>query len=618
VFSRPFRSTAIAFAIAAAIGLAVPCARAADPVDAKIAPWLASRLSTSGDEGFIVLFDDSAGLDRALGETRGARDRGKAVYETLTARALTLQASVRAELKAAGIPFRPLYLVNGLAVRGNRGLVRRLAARAEVVRIVGDPVVHGIDADLLAPASLAPDAGVEWGVARINADDVWTLDGVKGDGIVVASADTGVEWTHPAIKAKYRGWNGTSASHDYNWFDAIQDTVAPIDDHNHGTHTTGTMVGDDGLGNQIGVAPNAKWIACRNMDAGNGQPSTYLACNQYFLAPYPHGGDPETAGDPSKKPDVVNNSWGCPPSEGCDPFVLQDSFKALRAAGIMAVAAAGNSGSGCSTVSDPPATYEELLVTGASDINNVLAGFSSRGPVTIDGSGRLRPDMVSPGVSVRSSIRGGLYSSSNGTSMASPHLAGAVALLWSAKPQVKGLIRISRCLLTESSRSIVTLGSPQTCGGTVAADRPNNMFGSGLIDAYGAAHLGPDGDGDGIANACDCASTDSGSYDPPGDAAGVGFAADKTTLAWISLAPQAGNGTIYDALRGDLDTLRAGGTIAAATCLGNGSTATTRSDPQSPAPDAGYYYVVGARNACGTGGWGTNSAGTPRVHAACP
>src|SRR5262249_39993782 len=150
--------------------------------------------------------------------------------------------------------------------------------------------------------------------------------------------------------------------------------------------------------------------------------------------------------DPSLSPDIVNNSWSCPTSEGCDAFVLESSFAALRAAGILAVAAAQNSGPNCSTVYDPPGIYDEVLVAGASDFNDVLAGFSSRGPVTTDGSGRLRPDVAAPGVSVRSSIRGGTYSTLSGTSMASPHTAGAAALLWSAKPQVRGLIGITRCL----------------------------------------------------------------------------------------------------------------------------------------------------------------------------
>lgn len=604
--------------ICTSAGLGAPVEAAGPGPDAKIAPWLVQRLTAVGSDSFLVLFDDAESLDAALASTDGAADRGRAVYDLLRSRARTLQAGTRSELEARGIAFRPLYIVNGLAVRGDLALARRLAARAEVVRIVGDPVVRGIDADLLAPVPDAPTAGPEWGVTQINADDVWTLDGKRGEGIVVASADTGVEWTHPAIKSKYRGWDGTTASHDYNWFDAIQDLAEPLDDHDHGTHTTGTMVGDDGAGNQIGVAPGARWIACRNMDHGNGQPSTYLACNQYFLAPYPHGADPETSGDPSKKPDVINNSWGCPPSEGCDALVLQSSFAALRAAGIMGVAAAGNSGPSCSTVSDPPGIYEEAFVAGATDNLNSLASFSSKGPVTIDGSGRLRPDVAAPGVSVRSCVRGGGYASFSGTSMASPHTAAAVALLWSAKPQVKGLIRISRCMISQSSRPVVHQSFQQNCGGTGATTRPNNLWGYGLIDAYGAVHLGPDGDADGIPSACDCAATDGGAYDPPGEVVALDFGADKTTLGWASFARESGSGTVYDAIRGDLDALRSSGAVTAAACLGSASTATSRTDSQAPSPGTGYYYLVQARNACGTGGWGAASAGTPRTHGSCP
>ncbi len=606
--------------ILVAVLLAVlPVAAAPPNPDAKVAPWLSSRLAAGGSDSFLVLFDDEESLGTAIATARGGRKPRHAVYDTLRHRARSSQARVRDELTKAGIPFRTLYIVNGLAVHGNLALAHRLARHGEVVRIIGDPLVRGIDADLLAPAPTSPAVGPEWGVTKIEADKVWILDGKRGEGIVVASADTGVEWTHPAIKAQYRGWDGVTASHAFNWFDAIQNLAAPLDDHNHGTHTTGTMVGDGGAGNQIGVAPGARWIACRNMDQGDGQPSTYIACNQYFLAPYPHGGDPELDGDPSKAPDIVNNSWACPPSEGCDANVLRASFASLRAAGILAVVSAGNSGSSCSSVFNPPAIYDESFVVGATDSSNFLAGFSSRGPVTIDGSGRLRPDVAAPGVNVRSSIRDGLYAAFNGTSMAGPHTAGAAALLWSAKPQVRGLIRITRCLMSQSSRPIVQLAAPQTCGSTTApTDRPNNSWGYGLIDAYDAIHFGPDGDGDGIADACDCAPADGGTYDAPPEVEGLGFAADKTTLTWASLSREAGNGTVYDVVEGDLDTLRSSGVIAAAFCPVSASTANSLSDTPDPVEGTGLYYLIQARNGCGLGGFGAASNGAVRSHATCP
>ncbi len=612
------RSSVLLCALAAA--LAIPAAGAApDASGAKIAPWLVSRLTATGSDSFLVLFDDEESLDKAVAKARGEREPKRAVYDLLRRRAGSTQAGVRDELTKAGIPFRSLYIVNGLAVRGDLGLARRLALHGNVVRIVGDPVVRGIDVDLLAPMPTSPTLGPEWGIAKIEANKVWTNDGNRGEGIVVASADTGVDWTHPALKGKYRGWDGVSASHDFNWFDAIQNVVAPIDPHSHGTHTTGTMIGDDGAGNQIGVAPGARFIACRNMDAaGRGQPSTYIACNQYFLAPYPHGGDPEIDGDPDKAPNIVNNSWGCPPFEGCDVNSLKASFAALRAAGILGVASAGNGGSSCSTVLDPPSIYEESFVVGATNSTDSLAWFSARGPVTIDGSGRLRPDVAAPGVGVRSSVPGVGYQNLDGTSMAGPHVAGAAALLWSAKPQVRGLIRITRCLISQSARPIVQVATAQTCGGTSATDRPNNLFGYGLIDAYDAIHFGPDGDGDGIANACDCAAADGGAYETPPEVGGLGFDGDKTTLNWASLSREAGTGTLYDVITGDLDTLRSSGVIAAAFCVGSAGTANSFFDAQVPAAGTGSYYLIQARNTCGLSGFGTSSNGTTRVHSICP
>jgi subtilisin family serine protease len=617
----------VLFAGATVAAAAAPPEGSHAPGHGKIAPWLQSRLSAVGEDSFLVLFDDADSLGAAVAAARAGRpehanhaDRaaGHAVYDALRLRARSSQAAVRDELTKAGIPFRTLYIVNGLAVRGNLALVHRLAAHGEVVRIIGDPVVRGIDVDLLAPVPMAPTA-VEWGVSKIEADKVWTLDNRHGEGIVVASADTGVLWTHPAIKGKYRGWNGATANHDFNWFDAIQNLAAPTDPHSHGTHTTGTMVGDGGAGNQIGVAPGARWIACRNMDAGgNGTPSSYIACNQFFLAPYPHGGDPELDGDPSRAPDIVNNSWTCPTSEGCDPDTLQPIFAALRAAGILAVAAAGNSGTSCSSVAEPPGIYDESFVVGATDVSNFLANFSSRGPVTIDGSNRLRPDVAAPGVDVRSSVPPSGYSNFSGTSMASPHTAGAAALLWSAKPQVRGHIGITRCLLSKSARPIVQLSFSQTCGGTGPTDRPNNLFGYGLIDAYDAIHLGPDGDGDGIADACDCAPLNGGAFDTPPEAAGLGFNADKTTLTWASLAFEAGFGTVYDVVKGDLDDLRATGDVSAAACVASASSTASLSDPVDPDEGKGAYYVIQARNACGLSGFGAASDGTPRFHATCP
>ena len=247
----------------------------------------------------------------------------------------------------------------------------------------------------------------------------------------------------------------------------------------------GTIVGDDGGSNQIGVAPGARWIGCRNMDVGVGSPATYAECFEFFLAPYPIGGDPLTEGIPSLAPHVINNSWTCPPSEGCDWDSLQAVVENVRAAGIVIVASAGNSGSSssCSTVRDPIAIYDAAFSVGATDSSDNIAGFSSRGPVTVDGSGRLKPDVSAPGVSVRSSVRGTGYSSLDGTSMAGPHVAGTVALLWSAAPGLIGDVDTTEWLIAQTARPRT---ATQNCGDDGPGDVPNNVYGWGIVDALAA------------------------------------------------------------------------------------------------------------------------------------
>jgi len=317
--------------------------------------------------------------------------------------------------------------------------------------------------------------------------------GYTGQGVVIGGQDTGYEWDHPALVGQYREAQPGFDRHDYNWHDAIHgndphtaegnpcgfDTAEPCDDNGHGTHTMGIAVGDDGDANQVGVAPGARWIGCRNMEQGWGTPTTYLECFEFFLAPYAVEDGPEQ-GDPDLAPDVTTNSWSCPPEEGCPWDILQSAVEAHRAAGILTVVSAGNDGYyGCYTVSKPPAIYDAAYTVGATDSGDTLAGYSSRGPVTIDGSNRLKPDIVAPGSSIRSSVPGGGYGYKSGTSMAAPHVAGAAALLWSAVPELADDLEATETQLNDHAYAIPS----ELCS---SEGVPNNLYGWGRLDAHSA------------------------------------------------------------------------------------------------------------------------------------
>jgi subtilisin family serine protease len=455
---------------------------------AKLAPWVVEHTQNGKQAEFLVVLADQADLSGAS-RLQTKEEKGRFVYHALWNKAQDTQKSLLSWLVAARVEHRSYYLVNMIWVRGNLDVAMSIAAREDVARIEGNPEIHN-NIEERVPAdqtSQQPDA-IEPGITNTRAPEVWAL-GYTGQGVVLAGADTGYRWTHVAIKPHYRGWNGTTASHDYNWHDSIHtgggscgaNSLQPCDDDGHGTHTMGTATGDDGAGNQVGMAPGAKWIGCRNMDQGDGTPARYIECMEFFLAPYPVSGTP-AQGDPSKAPHITTNSWGCPPSEGCSPASLQQAVEAQRAAGIMMVVAAGNAGSGCSSVNEPPAIYDANYSIGAfSSSTNIIASFSSRGPVTIDGSNRLKPDISAPGVSVRSSYGSGdtVFTSLSGTSMATPHVAGAVALLWSAQPGIRGNVSFAEQILNAAAVHV----SSTACS---SSGVPNNTYGYGRLDIKAA------------------------------------------------------------------------------------------------------------------------------------
>src|SRR6266446_6081325 len=456
----------------------------------KIAPWVIEHTANGQQAEFFVVLADQADLSAAA-TLRTKAEKGRYVHDALWNKSRTTQGHILQWLRERGIEHRSFYIVNAILVKGSRVVAEALAARPDVARVEGNPVIHNAlpqpDAVIEAPPQPQQPATIEPGILYTHAPAVWQL-GFRGQGITVAGADTGQRWTHNALKPHYRGWDGMTADHNYNWHDSIHNSVGnpcgndspfPCDDNGHGTHTIGTAIGDDGMGNQIGMAPSATWIGCRNMDRGNGTPARYLECMEWFLAPYPIGGG---QGDPLRAPDITSNSWTCPPSEGCSVATLQAAVEAQAAAGIMMVVNAGSQGPACSTVQDPPAIYAAAYSIGALNTGtDNVASFSSRGPVIIDGSNRIKPDITAPGTTIRSSYNASdnAYVFFSGTSMATPHIAGAMALLWCAQPQLRHNISNSRTVLNEAAFFLAY----KQCG---TPGPPNNVVGWGRVDIAAA------------------------------------------------------------------------------------------------------------------------------------
>ncbi|MEU2198635.1 carboxypeptidase regulatory-like domain-containing protein [Isoptericola sp. NPDC019482] len=453
-----------------------------DPAD-KFSAAVQEQLTDHKSGDFWIRMNEAADL-AAAEKIADWDERGQHVYDTLTALAKKSQAEVIDTLDAAGAHYTSYWINNSIYVEGGTlALAQDVARSDDVTGIYETFAMEETEPVESKPADTRLTAAVEWGIDAINAPEVWDL-GVTGEGITVASFDTGVDVTHPALRSKYRGIQPDgSLDNDYNWFD-VPDACGGdpcASSGSHGTHTTGTVLGSDGA-NQVGVAPGATWIAANCIDLAGCDFDDYLTDAQWFLAPTRADG---TDADPSKRPHVINNSWGIPSGVNLPADWMSAETQAWNAAGIFGAWAAGNEGPSCES-GRFPGTFTHTYAAGAFDVDGDIAGFSARGPGREDG---VKPNIAAPGVDVRSSVPGG-YATMSGTSMATPHLAGAVALLWSAAPALQGDIEGTAALLDQTALDVEDL----TCGGT--AD-DNNVWGEGKLDALALVEAAPtDGTGD--------------------------------------------------------------------------------------------------------------------------
>lgn len=435
--------------------IVVNSSNAAPDTQATIDPALATVLSSQvGTEqiSVIVVLKDQLNVKTVGGSNRKTKRKNlvKALLNKANATQINLRARL-AVLRAQGQvqSFTPLWVINGFALTGTSAVINELAKAPEVDHIDLDITLQGPTGQTIT--TLPP----EQNLTLINATSLWDL-GFAGQGVVIASLDSGVDGAHPDLAPRWRGGSNS-------WYDPFGQHTTPTDVGGHGTWTMGIMVGGSNGGTAIGVAPQAQWIAAKIFnDAGTSTVSAIHQSFQWLLDP---DGNPATA----DAPDIVNNSWtfGSP---GCN-LTFQPDLQALLAAEIIPVFAAGNYGPYApSDVS--PANYPEAFAVGAIDNSNAIYAYSSRGSTSCGRTGAvIFPALVAPGVNVTTSGLLSSYYVDSGTLFAAPHVSGALALLLSAFPNLT-VAQLENLLITTA----VDLGPTG----------PDNTYGAGRLDVLAA------------------------------------------------------------------------------------------------------------------------------------
>jgi subtilisin family serine protease len=460
-------------------------------VSGKIKDFVKS-IRDAGQADFIVRFTEQADLSPAY--EMGWEER-QFVYNTLTETADKSQAQAKGMLDAMGYKYQTFITGNELFVSGGKlATAESLAALSNVESVRAprtfyiDPVVEPMQVtwagDLLSRGVLfspgaAPDAITDWGITDTKADQFWAQYGFQGEGIVVANIDTGVQWDHPALVNQFNcpGDPGNPAC----WEDPSNICAGgtACDNNGHGTHTMGTMVAldDPGLTYIAGMAPGAKWIACKGCESSSCSETALNACADWIVAPN---------GDPNNRPNVVNNSWG---GGGGDNWYLA-KVNAWRAAGIFPAFSAGNNYT-CSSLGSP-GDYQESFASASHQSDRVISDFSSKGPSTFGHDPYTKPNISAPGSSICSSVPTNSWSCEySGTSMASPHTAGAVALLWSCNSSLIGQIDQTFQILQNTAihRRLVAVVLHPMGRGTITGMATRMCWQAGLLNCGDVGYI---------------------------------------------------------------------------------------------------------------------------------
>lgn len=427
---------------------------------AKLGPALQEALvkAEEGQHLRVIVHMQAASHDPYTGLPTGKLARRIALVQRLQQAATQSQADIRRALQKQTLSgkvsyYRPLWIINGIQVAADQDAIDALAARPDVSQVTLDAEIQLLEPTATLSVAPTPDATLPWHLQRTRVQHAWAGLGIDGAGATIAVMDTGADWQHPALIDTYLGLaDGSPPQHEVAWFDAVDGSAEPFDPHGHGTHVIGTASGGQG----IGVAPGSQWMAVRVLRAnGSGSVGDIHAGFQWLLAP---------DGDPSLAPDIVNGSWSARPD--FDEFM--PDVEALRAAGILPVFSAGNTGPAPGTVR-APANYAGAVAVGATDDIDQVAWFSSRGPSVWNTE--VKPTISAPGVQILSSLPSGIFGYFSGTSMASPHIAGMAALLLSADPTLDAAGITTNLTSTAHSTGLAL---------------PNDDSGWGRADAYSA------------------------------------------------------------------------------------------------------------------------------------
>jgi subtilisin family serine protease len=487
-FFRFILAGACAAVLAAGVFLIPAAAQSGGPT-AEVDQAVLTAIDSQGSSDYIILVGEQADLSAAYAiEDWDAR--GEYVVTALSEAAQNSQAEILAALDQSGQKYQSFISVNAIYVfGGTRSGINSVQSLPGVARIVAPqdrPLAEGSIVQswaMRAPTVVVnkdpdPDAEIypTWGISFSHVQQMWDEYATTGQGIIVANLDTGVDYTHPALNSNYRckANPGSAAC----WYDPFEEYSIPTDDHWHGTHTMGTMVAIDNQSLRVGMAPGATWIACNACENYYGYgycpDLALLYCADWALHP---------GGSAANRPNVINNSWGGS-YEGDDWY--RSAVQSWRASGIFPVFSAGNDGEyGCATIGSPADYPESFTVAALSNagVHDAVASFSSVGPTSAFSQPYTKPNLTAPGDDVYSTVPNSGYDYSDGTSMAAPHVAGAVALLWSCNSALKGNIDRTFNILQQSA---FPMPLDDSCG--QASKLNTSLFsGYGALDVLAAA-----------------------------------------------------------------------------------------------------------------------------------